>query len=318
MNNQLNQKEINVGVDTGKQSLDVYVYPLNHHFTVTNNVLGIQEAVKIIKKANPTRIVIEATGRLEHAFVLACIKAKLPVVVANPVHIKRFAQSLGQLAKTDKLDAQLIAQYAAVMHPELTQLSPEVLRKMKDLTVCRSQLLTLQTMQKNRLQIMPKHTQGLIKPILTALKKQITKVDAQLEKLIETTDEYKNKSALIQTVPGVGKVVATTLISHLPELGHMNNKQAAALIGVAPMNQDSGKYQGKRSCRGGRHQIRTVMYMAMLSTIQCNPIIKKKYQQMLQQGKPKKVALIACVRKMIVILNAMVRDKQTWKENAMT
>ena len=321
MKSQLNQNpinDINIGVDTGKSQLDIFIRPLDIHFTVTNDAVGIREALKRIKPVKPARIVIEATGRLEHAFVLACAKAKLPIVIANPVHIKRFAQATGQLAKTDKLDAQLIAYYGETIQPAPSSLSSETITHMKDLVVCRNQLLGMQTMQKNRAQIMPKETQCLIKPILTALKKQIEKVEHKLETLINKCDEYKTKSELIQSVPGVGKVVAVTLISHLPELGSMNNKQAAALIGVAPINKESGQYQGRRSIRGGRHQVRTVMYMAMMSAIQCNPVIKQKYQSLLAQGKPKKVALIACVRKMIVLLNAMVRDGTAWQENAVT
>ncbi len=318
MNHQLNQNEINIGVDTGKSQLDIFIHPINIHFTVTNDVSGIRDAVKTIKPHHPTRIVIEATGRLEHAFVLACAKAKLPIVVANPVHIKRFAQATGRLTKTDKLDAQLIAYYAEKIQPPLTTLSSKTITHMKDLVVCRSQLLGMQTMQKNRLQIMPKETQSLIKPILTAVKKQIERVEEKLEKLINSCDEYKTKSEIIQSVPGVGKVMGVTLISHLPELGMMNNKQAAALIGVAPINKESGQYQGRRSIRGGRYQVRTVMFMAMMSAIQCNPVMKKKYHSLLEQGKPKKVAIIACVRKMIVLLNAMVRDGTAWQENMVT
>jgi len=307
--------EINVGVDTGKHQLDIHIRPLDISFSVTNDTSGIKQAIKLIKQHKPTRIVIEATGRLEHAFVLACAKKQLPICVINPAIMRKFAGMLGQLAKTDKLDAKLIAYFADMRKPNVSTLKPENLRLMSDLLARRLQLIKMQTMEKNRLRILPKSLHSVIKPILTAIKNQIIKVDKKLLKLIESTSEYKTKNDIIQSMPGVGNVVAISLLSNLPELGLMSNKQAAALMGVAPINKDSGSYQGKRYIRGGRSQIRTVMYMAMMSTMQCNPVFKKKYQELVAKGKPKKVAIIACVRKMIVILNSMVRDGKCWDEN---
>jgi len=167
-------------------------------------------------------------------------------------------------------------------------------------------------MEKNRLQIMPKEISDFIKPILTAIKNQILKTDQKLLRLIESCDEYKTKNDIIHSMPGVGNVVAFSLLSNMPELGYITNKQAAALVGVAPINKESGAYQGKRKIRGGRHQIRTVMHMAMMSAMQCNPVFKRMYQRLLADGKPKKTAIIACVRKMVVILNSMVRDGVYW------
>jgi transposase len=312
MNNKNNQSEINIGVDTGKHQLDIYIRPLDIYFSVSNDDDGIKEAIKCIKKHNPTRIIIEATGRLEHAFILACSKHHLPFVVANPVHVRRFAGAIGQLAKTDPLDAKLIAHYGEAIKPPLSELKPESMRLMSDLLARRRQLITMQTMEKNRLQIMPKEITGLIKPILTAIKNQIQKTDLKLIKLIKTCDLYKEKNDIIQSMPGVGNIVAFNLLGNMPELGYITNKQAAALVGVAPINKESGSYQGKRKIRGGRHQIRTVMYMAMMSAMQCNPVFKEMYQRLLADGKPKKIAIIACVRKMIVILNSMVRDGVYW------
>ncbi|RLJ20919.1 IS110 family transposase, partial [bacterium endosymbiont of Escarpia laminata] len=236
----------------------------------------------------------------------------LPILVANPLHVIKFAGAIGQLAKTDKLDARLIAHYGEAIKPPLSQLKPHAVRRMSDLLARRRQLLTMQTMEKNRFQIMPKELSSSIKPILTAIKNQLNKIDQKLLILIESCDDYRTKSEIIQSVPGVGKVVAFSLISNMPELGCISNKEAAALIGVAPINRESGIYRGHRKVRGGRHQIRTVMFMAMLSAIQCNPIFKNTYQRLLEAGKAKKVALIACVRKMIVILNSMVRDGLAW------
>jgi transposase len=312
MNNKNNQSEINIGVDTGKHQLDIYIRPLDIYFSVANDDKGINEAIKTIKKHKPTRIIIEATGRLEHAFIYACSEHNLPFVVANPVHVRRFAGAIGQLAKTDPLDAKLIAHFGEAVKPELSQLKANVLRRMSDLLSRRRQLMTMQTMEKNRLQIMPKEISGFIKPILTVIKNQILKIDNKLLKLIENCGEYKEKNEIIQSMKGVGNVVAFTLLSNMPELGYITNKQAAALVGVAPINKESGCYTGKSKIRGGRHQVRTVMYMAMMSAIQCNPVFKSLYQRLVADGKSKKTAIIACVRKMIVILNSMVRDGVKW------
>lgn len=306
-------QRITVGVDTGKSALDIHIRPLGIDFTVVNDAEGIQAAIKQLKHYSSERIVIEATGRYEFAFILACSKAKLPFVISNPIHIKRFAGAIGRRAKTDKLDAQLIAHYGEAIQPKLSQLKPETMRLMADLVAQRNQLLVMRTMEKNRLKIMPKGLSSLIKPILTALEKQIKKSDMTLLKLIESCPDYQMKSELVQSMPGIGKTAAATLISYLPELGYMNNKQAAALVGVAPINNESGRFKGKRKVQGGRSQVRTVLFMAMMSAIQCNPVFKLKYQQLLAIGKPKKVALIACVRKMVIILNSMVRDGKKWE-----
>lgn len=312
MDNTNNQNEINVGVDTGKTQLDIYIRPLDIYFTVKNNDSGIKEAMKTLKKYPINRVVIEATGRLEQPFILACAEAKIPFVIANPVNIKRFAGAIGQKAKTDKLDAHLIAHFGEAIKPSLSTLKPEQMRLMSDLLSRRRQLMDMQTMEKNRSQIMPKTISSFIKPILTALKNQIEKVDSKLQKLIEECDEYKAKNDIIQSVPGVGNVVAFNLLSDMPELGYINNKEAASLVGVAPFNRESGAYQGKRMIRGGRPKIRTAMYMAMMSAIQCNPKFKEIYHRMVAAGKPKKVAIIACIRKLIVIINSMVRDGVMW------
>ena len=312
MNTKTNQN-INVGVDTGKFQLDIYIRPIDIYFTVSNDEKGIKEAVKIIKKHNPERVVIEATGRLEMPFILACANAKLPFTIANPVHVKRFAGALGQRAKTDKLDAQLIAHYSEAIKPKLSQLKPETMQAMSDLVSRRNQLLTMQTMEKNRLQIMPKELAMTIKPVLTLFKNMILKTEAKIAKLIESCPEYSAKNEILQSMTGIGKIAAASIISNLPELGYINSKQASALIGVAPMNKESGRFKGHRKIQGGRPQVRTVLYMAMMSAMQSNPVFKATYQRLLAAGKPKKVAIIACIRKMIVILNSMLRDGVLWE-----
>ncbi|EJE8549713.1 IS110 family transposase [Vibrio vulnificus] len=305
-------QNINVGVDTGKTQLDIYIRPLDIYFNVTNDEKGIKQAVRTIAKYHPERIVIEATGRLEMPFILACEKANLPYVIANPLHIKKFSGALGNKAKNDRLDAALIAHYAEAIKPKLTQLKSENIRLMSDLVTRRNQLLSMQTMEKNRHQILPQSLASSIKPILTALKNQIAKVENRIEKLIETCPDYQAKNEILKSVPGIGKIAAASLISNVPELGYITNKQAASLIGVAPITRESGSFKGKRMIKGGRMQVRTVLYMAMMSAMQCNPVFKETYQRLLAAGKPKKVALIACVRKMVVILNSMLRDGCMW------
>ena len=309
-------QNINVGVDTGKSQLDIYIRPLDIYFTVPNTEKGISDAIKTIKKHKPQRVVIEATGRLEMPFILACDKAKLPYVIANPLRIKRFAGAIGQRAKNDRLDAALIAHYAERVQPELTKLKSENIRLMSDLVTRRNQLLTMQTMERNRLQILPKNISSTITPILTALKNQIEKVEAKIAKLIESCPEYQAKNTILQSMPGVGKVLAASLISNVPELGLITNKQASSLIGVAPITRESGRFKGKRMIQGGRAQVRTVMYMAMMSAMQCNPVFKATYERLLAAGKPKKAAIVACMRKMVVILNSMLRDGVMWDKDS--
>jgi len=308
-------QNINIGVDTGKAQLDIFIRPLNLFFTVSNDDKGIKDAIKTIKKHSPERIVIEATGRLEMPFVLACAEAQLPIVRANPIHVKRFAGAIGRRAKNDRLDAELIAHYAEAIKPDISIIKAENIRLMSDLVIRRNQLLSMQTMEKNRIQVLPKSLHSTIKPMLTAMKKQISNIEDKLLKLIESCPDYQTKNDILQSVPGIGNIAAASIISNVPELGYITNKQAASLIGVAPITRESGRYKGKRVIQGGRAQLRTVLYMAMMPAMQCNPVFKATYTRLVQSGKPKKVAIIACVRKMVVILNSMLRDGVMWDEN---
>ncbi|KOO13050.1 transposase [Vibrio xuii] len=306
---------ITVGVDTGKAQLDVHIRPLKLFFSVENSEQGIQQALKIIKLHRPDRIVIEATGRLEMPFILACVKAKQPIVRANPVHIKRFAGAIGRRVKNDKLDAELIAHYGEAIQPALTSIKPNSLRLMSDLVARRDQLLSMRTMEKNRIQILPKPLHSTIKPVITAINRQITKLEERLVSLIDQSQEYHEKSLILKSVPGIGDIAAASLISNLPELGYVTNKQAASLVGVAPITKESGDRKRRRITLGGREQVRTVLYMAMMSAMQCNPVFKQFYTRLVDAGKPKKVAIIACVRKMVVILNSMLKYDTMWQDD---
>ena len=229
MNTKTNQN-INVGVDTGKFQLDIYIRPLAVYFSVSNDEKGIKEAISKIKQHKPERIIVEATGRLEMPFIMACAKANLPCVIANPIHIKRFAGAIGQRAKTDKLDAKLIAYYGEVIKPSLSELKPETMQLMSDLVARRNQLLVMQTMEKNRLQILPSELAMTIKPILTAFKHQISKIENKIVNLIESCPEYQAKNRILQSMKGIGKIAATSIISNLPELGYMTNKQRKCAV----------------------------------------------------------------------------------------
>ncbi|WP_444909085.1 IS110 family transposase [Microbulbifer sp. TRSA005] len=307
-------QEINVGIDTSSKQLDIYVRPTGHFFSVANDKNGIKEAIKKLQPLKPQRVLIESTGRLELEFVCAAHKAGLPIVVCNPSQVRNFAKSAGRLAKTDKLDAIDIAHFGEAMKPRLSSIKPEKLRNISDLLTVRNQCLEMSTMQKNRLKRMPKSVHKPIQAILKAIKKELEGVDKQLDKLVNSVAEWRQKRDLLLSAKGVGNVLAYTLMSELPELGKLNRKEIAALVGVAPMNRDSGSFQGKRYIRGGRHRVRTVLFVSMMSAIQCHPILKPMYERLVAAGKPKKVALIACMRKQLTILNTMVKNNTYWDE----
>ena len=314
MNTQ-DHNQINIGIDTGQAILDIHVHPKGDYQSFENSPGGIRAAIRFIKPFKPTRILIEATGRLEMAFFCAAHKAGLPVCVCNPIKVRKFAEMTGILAKTDKLDAQVIAYYGETMKPALTELKPEKLRLLSDLLAVRSQCLDMSTMQKNRLIRMPKTVQKPIRNILKKITEEIAVIDRQLDQVIAEIPQFQARVDQLISAKGVGKVLAYTLLSELPELGSMNRKQIAAIVGVAPMNRDSGKHKGKRKIRGGRSKIRTVLFVSMLSAIQCHPKLKPMYQRLVAAGKPKKVAIVACMRKQLIILNTMVKNGTMWDEN---
>jgi len=311
----MNSSEINVGIDTSSKQLDIYVRPLGQYFSVNNDEVGIKEAVKTLQALKPARVLIESTGRLELPFVCAAHKAGLPIVVCNPARVRHFAKSNGRLAKTDKLDAQDIAHFGEAMQPRLSSIKPEKLRQISDLLAVRSQCLELTTMQKNRLKRMPKSVHQPIAAILKTIQKELTQIDKRLDKLVDSVAEWRQKRDLLLSAKGVGPVLAYTLMSELPELGTLNRKEIAALVGVAPMNRDSGSFEGKRFIRGGRHKVRTVLFVSMMSAIQHHPKLKPMYQRLVDNGKPKKVALVACMRKQLCILNTMVKNGTYWDED---
>jgi len=306
---------INVGIDVGKAQLDIHLHEPDLYCSVQNNPEGIARALKWLDQYPIKRIVIEATGRYEQRFVEAALDHRLPVIVINPLLIRRYAGAIGQLAKTDQIDCWLIAQYAAVIQPLVRKHKSKNIIRIKDLLARRRQVIEMTTMEKNRYQIMPSFLKADIKRLIEHLQSQRLKLDKQIEQQVEREDSWRHKRDILQSMPGVGPVVVSTLLGDLPELGQLNNKQIAALTGVAPYNRDSGKLRGKRRIRGGRACVRTTLFMAVLSAVQHNPVIKAFYQRLVAAGKHKKVALTACIRKMITMLNAMIRDNKMWQTN---
>ena len=308
------EASVNVGIDVGKDQLDVVIHEPQLHFTVTNDGPGIRRLLNRITRYKPIRVIVEATGRREYDFVVAAAERGLPVIICQPLLVRRYAAASGILAKTDKIDARILASYAAVMQPEVRPLAIGNIRKIKDLIARRRQLIEMSTMEKNRLDVMPKPLAGDIRRHIRHLQAQIDKIDRLVSELVDSIDEWRDKRDILASVPGIGPQVINTLLADLPELGSLTNKQIAALVGVAPFNRDSGRFRGKRRIRGGRASVRTVLFMAMLSSIQHNPIIRSAYRRFLANGKHKKVALTACMRKMVCILNAMLRDQVRWGE----
>lgn len=309
-----NENQVNVGIDVGKGQLDVCIHERGLHFSATNDMEGIRYIIGRLRRYRLARIVVEATGRREYALVLAAAEAGLPIIICQPLSVRRYAGAAGVLAKTDKIDALLLADFAAVMQPEVRPLALGNIRKIRDLVARRRQLMEMSTMEKNRLDVMPKVLHYDIQRHVNHVRKQIEKIDKQVAQLVDQVDEWKEKRELLLSVPGIGPQVVHTLLADLPELGTLNNKEIAALVGVAPFNRDSGKFRGKRRIRGGRSSVRTILFMAMLTSIQHNTLIRNTYQRMVNAGKHKKVALTACMRKMIIILNAMLRDSSVWNE----
>jgi transposase len=303
-----------VGVDVGKDHLDFFCHESAVHFAVANTPAGIRQAFRQLPLQAIACLVVEATGRYERTLVDAAQREGLPIVVAQPIAIRRFAGALGILAKTDQLDSRVIAHYAATLQPPVRALPDAKTRQLKDLTVRRKQVIGMLTMEKNRLQIMPAFLRAEIRRSIASLQRQLARLDERLRQLSEEVAAWRERRHILESMPGVGVTLATTLISDLQELGTLNPKQIAALVGVAPMNRDSGRLRGKRRIRGGRAQVCTVLFMATLCAVQHNPVIRSFYRRLLAAGKHKKVALVACMRKMIVLLNAMVRDGTCWEE----
>ena len=303
---------INVGVDVGKYFLDICIHEKQLCWQEENTLEGIKHLLKRLSHYHVERLVMEATGRYEFELAQAAYNKALPVCIAKPLSVRRYAGAVDQLAKTDKIDAQIIAQFAAVIKPRITPQKSKNLIAIKNLITRRRQLVNLRTQEINRTKIMGKDLAVSCRRIIRALDTEIQRIEKRLANHVEEQVEWSDKQAILKSAPGVGDTLVYTLLADLPELGDLNNREISSLVGVAPINRDSGRLRGKRRIQGGRAAIRTVLYMATLSATQCNPVIKAFYKKLVAQGKHKKVALTACMRKFIIILNTMVKNKTEW------
>lgn len=305
--------EIFIGIDVSKAHLDIAVHAPASSWQVENSDTGIATLVTQLQAHQPTLIVLEATGGFELMLVAELAAAKLPVVVTNPRRVRNFARATGKLAKTDKLDAQMLAHFASALRPELRVLPTIQEEHLTALLTRRRQIVDMLTVEKNRLHTVRATMRTDIEEHLTWLREKLAKLDVEIDDFVHGSPLWSDKDALLQTAPGIGRVTASTLVAMLPELGQLNRQEIAALVGLAPVNRDSGKKRGKRRIFGGRGAVRSVLYMATLSAIKHNPTLRKFYEQLLARGKEKKVAITACMRKLLVLLNAMVRSNQPWQ-----
>lgn len=301
-----------VGIDVSKDQLDVYVLPQGLCFQQPNREIGIQALVAQLLPLCPTLVVVESTGGLERLLVSSLQAVAIPVAVVNPRKVKAFAVALGK-AKTDKLDAQVLARFAQSMAPIPQPVVAPAAQQLSDLVRRRGQLVEMQVAEKNRLCRASEEVQSDIQAHIEQLQQRIERLNQQIQALAQQQADWQRKDEILRSLKGIGKVTAALCLAELPELGTLSEKQIARLVGVAPINHDSGKHKGKRRIAGGRTAVRCGFYMATLVAIRHNPVIREFYQRLLGKGKLKKVALVACMRKLLVILNAMIRDNKTWQ-----
>jgi transposase len=302
-----------VGIDVSKEWLDV-AFLEGPGQRVSNDPEGLQTLLEKLQGLVVELVVLEATGGYERLAVATLAAAKLPVVAVNPRQVRDFAKATARLAKTDRIDAQVLAAFAHAVRPPVRELPSEFTQKLQETLVRRSQLIEMRTMESNRLkQARDKRVQTNVQAVMAFLHKHLQEIDDDLDQLIRESPAWQEKVDLLKTVPGVGPQTARVLVAELPELGDCSRQAIAALVGVAPMNRDSGKQRGKRMIVGGRGRVRTALYMATLSAIKHNPIIHHYYQKLRSAGKPFKVAMVASLRKLLTILNAMLREQKSWQ-----
>ncbi len=301
-----------IGIDVSKNRLDLASLPEGKGWYITNGIEEIEALAKQLKTKQPELIVLESTGGLEIPLVSELARESLPVVVVNPRQVRDFAKATGRLAKTDTIDAEVIARFAATIRPELRPLKDEQARELDAFLTRRRQIVDMLTMEKNRLGSSQKHVRKSLMEHIKWLEKRLDNIDSDLKKLIQQSDIWRENDKILQSVPGVGPMLSLALLAGMPELGSLNRKEVAALAGVAPLNRDSGLFRGSRCVWGGRANIRSVLYMSTLSATRCNPVIKEFHQRLLANGKKPKVALTACMRKLLTILNVMVKNRTTW------
>jgi transposase len=302
-----------VGIDVSKDNLDVYLLPQGTTIQVANTETGVQALIAQLKPTSPHLVAAESTGGLERPLVCGLQSAAIPVAIANPRKVKGFATALGK-AKTDKLDAEVIARFAQSVNLQPQPMIAAAAQQLSDLMHRRQQLVEIQVAEKNRLARASETVQADIEDHLKQLEQRLTSLNQPIQTLGQQQADWQRKETILQSVKGVGAVTAALCLVELPELGKLTEKQIARLVGVAPINHDSGKHKGKRMIAGGRIRVRCGLYMATLVATRHNPVIRDFYQRLLAKGKLKLVALVACMRKLLVILNAMIRDNKLWQD----
>jgi len=308
----MKREEVFIGIDVSKKLLDVCVLPVEFAFKAENHQKGIDRLIERLGDYKGALVVLEATGGLQIKVCGALCEAGFSVAVVNPRQVRDFAKAMGILAKTDRIDAAVLARFAQKVRPEPRPLKDKQTLYLSELMTRRRQLIGMMTMEKNRMGAVGKAMKHRIAANLDWLNRQLSELDDEMDDFIKGSPMWRAKEDLLKSVPGVGKVLARTLLSSLSELGSLNRKKVAALVGVAPLNRDSGTFRGRRGCWGGRAAVRNALYMATLSALRFNPVIKAHYQKLRERGKVFKVAMVACMRKLLVLLNAMVRDNKPW------
>jgi len=302
-----------VGIDVSKARLDVAVRPWGQSESVTNDEAGIKSLVKRLGEIQPALIVLEATGGVERQLTRALVNAELPVVVINPRQVRDFAKATGQLAKTDSIDALVLARFAEAVRPALRPLPDEVTLELRGLIARRRQLTEMIVAERNRLGGASKTVRKRIDAHVRWLEAELQRADGDLDQSIRQSPIWQEKEDLLRSIPGIGPVISRTLLAELPELGGLNRKQIASLVGIAPLNRDSGTLRGRRAIWGGRASVRAALYMAALVASRRNSVISVFYKRLRTAGKAPKVALVACMRKLLIVLNAMLKHRTPWR-----
>lgn len=306
-----------VGIDISKEVADFHILPSGGNGSVDNDEQGHAKLLRNLPQPGSCLIVIEATGGLEEDLFLELADNGHHVAIVNPMRPREFAKSLGQLAKTDKIDACVLALFAERILPRVTPLPSPENRRLRQFVARRRQLIQLKVAEGNRLKKGDNEAiSKSLKKHLTFLERQIADIDREIDRLVKSVPQMAENAERLTSVPGVGQKTAITVVAELPEIGNLSSKQVAAIAGVAPMNRDSGKYKGKRRIRGGRSHLRSALYMAALTAARMNPVIAEFAQRLKEKGKPAKVVLTACIRKLLTILNALVKKKQIWQQKS--
>lgn len=304
--------EAYVGVDVSKSILDVSVLPDKKAQRFSNDDIGVKKLVSFLNKIYPSLIVFESTGGLEMLAVSSLVEHQLPAVIMNPRQIRDYAKATGRLAKTDAIDAETIARFARDIRPEIRPLKDDQTKVLSALNARRKQIVDMLVAEKNRLHSAVKLNRKSIEQHIRYLEKALDSINKDIDQMIKKSPTWRTNDEILQSFKGVGPVTSATLLCNLPELGELNRKQIASLVGVAPVNCDSGKYRGRRRIMGGRADVRRSLYMAAVASLRHNPSIKAFYDRLIDAGKPPKLALTACMRKILVILNAMMKNRSFW------